>query len=482
MIGPHKRRHLTVETGGGTLKIPAICVDQGEVERRNVVTGTQLAIFAAALSAVVLTSRSSDWHPIGLFVLLAALALASHALAINAKGLRLSGSFLVLVLAMAFLGPAPAATLGVLTMLFAAAQRMPALPLFLNNLATYATFPLVGGLLIRWATSHSLAEDDAVFALIVLGVYTVTMTLNFVLTAMPLAYLNGLSVRSLVRTGFLPVLPSEAVAATLVLVFALIYRGSGFPALCMLAVALFAFQWLTRALLQSEERAEQLSVQTTQLASLQVGVLAALVQTLSLRDKMTARHSAAVARYSRAIATEIGCSPEMQELVHTAGLLHDIGKFIFPDRILFADARLTDEDWLIVKKHPAQGARVVGRVSGYGPVAEIIRSHHERIDGKGYPDGLDGPDIPLLSRMISIADTYDVMTARDSYRKPVPPEEAVAELRRVSGTQLDGTLVEVFIKILDERALSFQHTTDRDFERELAFDGRVRAFLEKSAA
>jgi putative nucleotidyltransferase with HDIG domain len=196
---------------------------------------------------------------------------------------------------------------------------------------------------------------------------------------------------------------------------------------------------------------------------------------------MTARHSAAVARYARAIATEIDCTPEEQELVHTAGLLHDIGKFIFPDRILFADTRLTDDDWQIVKKHPAQGAKVVGRVSGYGPVAEIIRSHHERIDGNGYPDGLNGPDIPLLSRMISIADTYDVMTARDSYRKPVSQEEAIAELRRVSGTQLDGALVETFIHILERRSISFQHTTDRDFERELAFDGRVRAFLDKAA-
>src|SRR5205807_2524899 len=161
--------------------------------------------------------------------------------AITAKGLKLSGSFLVLVLAMAFLGPAPAVALGVATMLFAGSRRMPALPLFLNNLATYAVFPLVGGLMVRWGRAHGLAD----------------------------------------------------------------------------AVAVFAFQWLTRALLKSEERAEQLAVKTTQLASLQVGVLTALVQTLSLRDKMTARHSAAVARYARAIAQEIGCSPEEQELVHT---------------------------------------------------------------------------------------------------------------------------------------------------------------------
>src|SRR3954454_16345071 len=166
---------------------------------------------------------------------------------------------------------------------------------------------------------------------------------------------------------------------------------------------------------------------------------------------MTARHSAAVARYAKATAKAIGCSKEEQELVHTAGLLHDIGKFIFPDTILFADRRLTDEDWQIVKKHPSQGAKVVGRVSGYGPVAEIIHAHHERPDGTGYPRALKGDDIPLLSRMISIADTYDVMTARDSYRDPVSSAEAVAELRRVSGSQLDGTLVEVFVKILEHR-------------------------------
>src|SRR4029079_2198096 len=129
--------------------------------------------------------------------------------------------------------------------------------------------------------------------------------------------------------------------------------------------------------------------------------------------------------------------------------------------------RLTDDDWEIVKKHPSQGAKVVGRVSGYGPVADIILAHHERIDGGGYPKGLAGDEIPLLSRMISIADTYDVMTARDSYRDPVSSEEAIAELRRVSGAQLDGELVETFIGLLAERDLSFQHTTDSDFDAEL---------------
>ena len=144
---------------------------------------------------------------------------------------------------------------------------------------------------------------------------------------------------------------------------------------------------------------------------------------------MTARHCAAVARYSREIAIAAGFSEEEQDLVHTAGLLHDIGKFIFPDRILKGDTKLTEEDWQIIKMHPYQGARIVRQIEGYGPVGEIILAHHERIDGKGYPRGLKGEEIPLLSRIISVADTYDVMTARDSYRKPVSSFEAIQELR-----------------------------------------------------
>jgi putative nucleotidyltransferase with HDIG domain len=285
-----------------------------------------------------------------------------------------------------------------------------------------------------------------------------------------------------VRTMFLPLLPAEALAGALAVAIAVTYREVGLTALVALGGVLFLFQVLTRELLLSQERAEQLEARSTQLASLQVGVLSAMLQTLSLRDRMTARHSAAVARYARAMAQEIGCSAEEQELVHTAGLLHDIGKFAFPDRILLANRKLDEDDWNIVRTHPYQGARLVRRIDGYGPVAEIILAHHERIDGRGYPRGLTGEAIPLLSRMISIADTYDVMTARDSYRSPVSQAEAIAELRRVSDAQLDGRLVEAFIRILGRKELAFQHTTDADFELELDFEHRVRGYAVPQAA
>ena len=168
----------------------------------------------------------------------------------------------------------------------------------------------------------------------------------------------------------------------------------------------------------------------------------------------------------------LGLSEAEQDLIHTAALLHDIGKFIFPDSILFADRKLTDEEWEIVKMHPEQGARLVRRIDGYGPVADIIYCHHERYDGNGYYK-IALSEIPLGSRIIAAADTYDVMTSRDSYRRPVSSEAALAELRRVSGSQLDPAVVETFETMILERGIGFRHTDAADFEIELAFDKRV---------
>jgi putative nucleotidyltransferase with HDIG domain len=253
---------------------------------------------------------------------------------------------------------------------------------------------------------------------------------------------------------------------------AFVYARSGFAALSLLVVVLFVFQYLLRELLLSQERAERL-------ASLQIGVLTSMIETLALRDRMTARHSAAVARYARAMAIALGRPAAEQELAHTAGLVHDIGKFAFPDSILLADQPLSEGQWEIVKRHPADGARVVRSVDGYGPVADIVLSHHERWDGAGYPHGLAGDEIPLAARLISVADAYDVLTARDSYRQPVSAATAIAELRSTAGSQFDPQVVEAFAGVLASERLSFGHGDDADFEAELAFEHRVRAYASR---
>ena len=191
------------------------------------------------------------------------------------------------------------------------------------------------------------------------------------------------------------------------------------------------------------------------------------MQTLSMRDAMTARHSAAVARYSREVAGMLGLSEREQELIHTAALLHDIGKFILPDDVLFANRKLTDDEWELIKLHPEQGAKLVERIEGYGPVAEIVLHHHERFSGGGYPTGIAGEEIPLGARIIAVADTYDVMTSRDSYRRPVSTEAALAELRRVAGTQLDPRVAKAFEAMILEGGIAFSHADEADFESEL---------------
>ena len=247
--------------------------------------------------------------------------------------------------------------------------------------------------------------------------------------------------RQLTRT-LVPVLPSELIAGLIAVGITYAYVQVGLAMVVILILALIVLQYLIGALLVSQQRADELELKAKQLAGFQVALLGALLRTLDLRDRMTARHSAAVARYSREIAAAAGLSEAEQELVHTAGLLHDIGKFVLPDRILKGDAELTEADWEEIKKHPNEGARIVSQIDGYQPVGQIVLAHHERIDGLGYPRGLSGEEIPLLARIISVADTYDVLTARDSYREPVSSFEAMTELRRVAGTQLDPHFVE----------------------------------------
>jgi putative nucleotidyltransferase with HDIG domain len=279
------------------------------------------------------------------------------------------------------------------------------------------------------------------------------------------------------RRVYLTVLPVEFATGLLTAGVAFSYGRIGVGAVGLLAVVLFVFQNLLRAGIQAYERGEELSNRTRELASLQMGLLTTVMQTLSMRDAMTARHSAAVARYSREVAKMLQLPEQEQELIHTAALLHDIGKFIFPDSILFAERKLTDEEWAIVKLHPEQGARLVRRIEGYGPVADIIHCHHERYDGNGYYS-VPLESIPLGSRIIAAADTYDVMTSRDSYRRPVSSEAALTELRRVSGSQLDPVVVETFERMILEHGIAFRHTDEADFERELAFDKRVSDYAQ----
>ena len=431
-------------------------------------------LLGLSLAGTVAFADRGTWDP-ALLVLLGILVVGAMFVEFEFRRISISGDYLGLVIAMALLGPSQAAVLGLLSNVVWLARGRARLANALASLAAISGSVLVGGLVIAELRGPLGVEPvDALFALAVVAGFVVATSLNILVTFGVVHITDGLPMGRQIRRVVVPLLPSEAAMVLLASIIVYAEAHLGPVALGMLIALFFLYVYLLRELAMSQRRGEELEKRTEQLASLQVGVLTAMLRTLSMRDRMTARHSAAVARYARELAKQAGCSKEEQDLVHTAGLLHDIGKFILPDHILLADTKLSDEDWNLIKMHPFQGAKVVREVEGYGPVADIIWAHHERIDGRGYPRGLSGDEIPLFSRMISIADTYDVMTSRDSYRDPVSSAEAIAELRRVSGKQLDAELVEAFVAMLESKAVAFRHADDADFEAELAFESRVR--------
>jgi putative nucleotidyltransferase with HDIG domain len=440
---------------------------------RPVVAGQIVGLFVV-LAAAIVAAPSANWD-LALFAILLGFCIFSDLTATRVDDkIKISGSFLALILSMVFLGGTPAVLIGVIASVAAWLRWREATHYFIHNLLNYSFLALVGGVLFHAVTSaNHIDEGEVGYYVLIFGLFLFSLGINFLMLSIYVRYVEGTPIFWQVKRTLIPLLPSELMAGMMAVGVAFLYSKVGIAGVTLFGIVLITFQYLIGALLVSRQRAEELEKRSNQLASFQVGMLSALLRTLDLRDQMTARHSAAVARYSRAIAQRAGFSRQEEELVHIAALLHDIGKFILPDRILKANVPLTDEDWMLIKRHPQQGARVVSALDGYGPVADIILAHHERIDGKGYPRGLSGDEIPELARIISVSDTYDVMTARDSYRTPMSSYDAIVELRRVAGKQLDARFVEIFIELLDGKDVSFQHGEAADFEKELALESRI---------
>ncbi len=450
---------------------------------RSVIAAEWL-LLAAAMTGGVLLAGDAHWD-LPLFGLLLVTSVASdiRAVEITAHRVKASGSFLAIVSAVVLLGATPGALIAVVTIVASWAESRYRPSDLLVNVAVYAVFPIATGAAFHAAVDGlAIGMSDTGFYLLVFALFVVALAMDFFAIAVYTAYVEGSSLITRVKRSFIPIIPSELAAAMLTLGITFAYAQLGLPAVALFAIVLLVFQYLVGELLLSQDRADELELRAKQLAGFQVALLGALLRTLDLRDRMTARHSAAVARYSRELADRAGLSEDDQELAHTAGLLHDIGKFVLPDQVLKTRGRLLPEDWDQIKRHPYEGARIVSQIDGYRPVGDIIMAHHERIDGLGYPRGLAGDQIPRIARIIAVADTYDAMTARDSYGTPKSSFEAIAELRRVSGTQLDGELVELFIEMLADKDLAYRHGEDADFEAELALDKRIHDYVGRQTA
>ena len=189
---------------------------------------------------------------------------------------------------------------------------------------------------------------------------------------------------------------------------------------------------------------------THEIKTLSVEVMEALAHTIDAKDEYTRGHSVRVAKYSRILAKRLGLSDEECENVYYMGLLHDIGKIGVPNDIINSKSRLTDEEYAVIKTHPGVGFGILAEIKSRPDLTIGARWHHERYDGKGYPDGKAGTDIPYFARIIAVADTYDAMTSNRSYRAYLPQQAVRAEIEKNAGTQFDPDIAKCMIEIIDE--------------------------------
>lgn len=289
-----------------------------------------------------------------------------------------------------------------------------------------------------------------------------------------------------VATDSLPVIAASVpFYSSAVAILALSYQNVSPWTLPLFYVpALAAQRWF---LLYQEQRrlAEDLKGANEQLRAANLSFAKGLIATLDARDRYTAGHSAAVAIYARDIAERMGMDSEQQELAHLCGLVHDIGKIGLPAGLLEKPGALTLDERREMQRHSEIGERILANVDTYAEIASVVRHHHERVDGQGYPDGLSAPEIPLLSRVIAVADAYNAMTSDRPYRDAMLSRVARLRLAQAVETQFDTSIVAAFEAILAGADEDYRTAKGPEFaldHRELADGDSATSHAEAASA
>jgi putative nucleotidyltransferase with HDIG domain len=429
--------------------------------RPQLATAVAFVVVAVGIAAASLTLSASDVKPLAAILVASAVA-AELAATYYTDRITVSASFVAAMLAVGFLGPlaalvVPAAAFGGTWLV----ERYRWRALVINIAGSSTPACLLG---IVFAAIDP-PQHGLLFVVLLAAAGVATLALNFVIAQPLLALIDGMSVLDRLRSMGALIAPLS-INIAVVAVIAEIYAELGLVALVFVLLNGVVFTYMTRLVVTARER-------TREYANLSWGVLSGLIRTLDERDSRAARHCAAVAAFSRDIAKHCGMSKREQELAHTAGLLHDIGKFALSDRVMERGGQLADADWRGIRRHPDIGAELLRDIGVYGPVAEIVRAHHERPDGRGYPRRLRGEDIPAIARIVAVAEVYDTLTAPDTYRTPMNSFEALNELRRVAGSQLDPVYVEALADLLSGRGTDYRHADEADFDRELDIERRM---------
>lgn len=323
------------------------------------------------------------------------------------------------------------------------------------NLCLSLIEALVGGMIYLAANGWTLSNDRPVqtFAAVIassLGFFMI----NTVSVAIMISLYAGEKLSTIWKENFLWTAPSYFASACVGALASLFFKDSSAAGVLLLVVpvAYLVYQSYVTYIARAEDKQrhiEELQKKQAELADLYLATIKSLALAIDAKDQYTHQHIIRVQRYSVAVAREMGLEGDELEGVRTGALLHDIGKLGVPEYVLLKPGPLTAEEFEKVKKHPEIGAAILDPVEFPWPVLPVVRHHHERWDGTGYPDGLAGENIPLTARIMAVADVYDAITSTRSYRQAWSHERAVEVIRRESGTHFDPKVVDAFVQVID---------------------------------
>lgn len=419
---------------------------------------------AAAMAAGLRLAGYRLDHPVP------TLLFALGAIAAERGSIRLSPTLEVSVASTVYVftavvcGPLPAVVVGAVGLLADLPRRDGERPV-LRWLTWTASRAITSGTVGLGATAvaHLTAAGFWSIVAATVAAFSIDAGLEFVLTPIAPAIRGRSTWGDTVRAVAPAVFGALPVQVPAVALLAYVYHAISPWSVILFAIPAVAAHRLLALYRQQRDTAEALGVANGRLARANLSFATALVATLDARDRYTAGHSAAVAIYARDIATRMGLSDREQELAHLCGLVHDVGKIGLPAGLLEKPGALSLEERRQMELHSEIGERILRNVDDYAEIAAVVRHHHERVDGNGYPDRLCGEEIPLLARIIAVADAYNAMTSDRPYRDAMPSRVARLRLAQAVESQFDTGVVAAFEAILTVASESYRIGTGDEF-------------------
>ena len=411
-----------------------------------------LAVAAAGTAFVLLASGESLKNPWVILILALAAAMAERGTVRITNRVEVSVGLLPTLFAAVVFGPLAAMTISGASMV-GDLRRRPDVPLPHLRWVVYAsTRAVTGAIAALMAIRGSELVSNEIAAI---AVSTVLAAISLELLDVSFFSLTMWLRRHSISDALRAIVPVKLsglpLFAPVVGLLVFTYEQISPWTLPLFLVPAFAAQRLSILYQEQRRLADDLINANVRLERANLSFAAALVATLDARDRYTAGHSTAVADYALQLATRMGLAEEEQRLVHLSGLVHDVGKVGLPAGLLEKPGPLTLAERRQMERHAVIGEMILAKVDSYGEIALIVRHHHERVDGRGYPDGLVGDAIPLLSRIIAVADAYDAMTSDRPYRDAMASRVARLRLAQAVGTQFDTAVVAAFEAILADQ-------------------------------